>query len=195
MTSLKKIAGSMIVIGIILAIVGYASGSKWFILISDAGFHVPNDQSLVTNSYELGAFTSINVSNAHGDIEILPSDSYSLEVSSFETTDVTYVVKDGTLTVESKNTRDNAITIGFRSFKSPSIKIYVPKDAKLSNIVVDSSFGDINLEHLNYQKLNLFVSHGDISFGNIVAGHTEVTQVLWGYDVTTIFEWQFCCRK
>lgn len=176
MTSLKQIAGSMIVIGIILAIVGYASGGKWFILKSDAGFHVPNDQSLVTNSYELDAFTNINLFNEHADIEILPSDSYSLEINTFEPTDVNYAVKDGELTVEFKNTKDNAISIGFRSFKTPSIKIYVPKDAKLSNIVLDSRFGDVNLQHLNYQKLNLFVSHGDISFENIVAGDTEVAQ-------------------
>ncbi|KOS69137.1 hypothetical protein AEA09_11665 [Lysinibacillus contaminans] len=176
MTSLKQIAGSMIVVGIVLAMIGFASGGKWFILISDAGFHVPNDQSLGANSYELDAFTNINLSNKHADIEILPSDNYGLELNSFETSNVTYAVKDGTLTVDAKSTKDNGITIGFRSFKTPTITIYVPKDALLSNIELDSSFGDINLEQLNYQQLNLFVSHGDISFENIVAGHTEITQ-------------------
>ena len=176
MTSLKQIAGSMIVVGIVLAMIGFASGGKWFILRSDAGFHVPNNQSLISKSYELDEFTNINLSNKHADIEILPSDNYGLELNSFETSDVTYAVKDGTLTVEAKNTKDNAITIGFRSFKTPTITIFVPKDTLLSNIELDSSFGDINLEQLNYQQLKLFVSHGDISFRNIVAGHTEITQ-------------------
>ncbi|MFJ7952470.1 DUF4097 family beta strand repeat-containing protein [Lysinibacillus sp. NPDC096418] len=176
MTSLKQIAGSMIVIGIILAIIGYVSGGKWSIAVNNTGIYVPNEQSLVTNSYELDAFTSINIDNEHVDVEILPSDSYSIEVSSFETTDVSYEVKGRTLTVATKYTKNNAILLGFTSFKTPSIKIYVPKDTKLSNIALDSSFGDVNLEHLNFQQLNLIVRHGDLSMKDIVAGHTEITQ-------------------
>ena len=145
MTSLKQIAGSMIVIGIVLAMIGFASGGKWFILKSDAGFQVPKNQSLVSNSSELDAFTNIHLSNKHGDIHILPSDHYAIEVDSFKTTDVTYAVKDGTLTVEAKNAKDNAITIGFRSFNTPTITIYVPRDAKLSSIEIDTGFGDISL--------------------------------------------------
>ncbi|MFJ7734813.1 DUF4097 family beta strand repeat-containing protein [Lysinibacillus sp. NPDC097287] len=176
MTSLKQIAGSMIVIGIVLAIIGYTSGGKWSLTINNSGIHVPNEQSFVTNSNELDAFTSINIDNQHVDVEILPSDSYSIEVSSFETTDITYEVKGGTLTVDAKNAKNNGITIGFTSFKTPTIKIYVPKDTQLSNISLDSSFGDVNLEHLNFQQLNLIVRHGDLSMENIVAGHTEITQ-------------------
>lgn len=176
MTSLKQIAGSMIVIGIVLAMIGFASGGKWFILLSDTGVHIPNTQSLSTKSYELDAFTNIHLSNKHGDINILPSDHYAIEVDSFETTDVTYAVKDDTLTVEAKNAKDNAITIGFRSFNTPTITIYVPRDAKLSSIEIDTSFGDISLEQLNTQQLNLLVSLGDTAFENIVAGHTEITQ-------------------
>ena len=176
MTSLKQIAGSMIVIGIVLAIIGYASGGKWFFTINNNGFQVPKEQSFVTNLYELDPFTSINIDIEHGDVEILPSDSYSIEVSSFESADVTHEVKSGTLTVDAKKSKDNGITIGFGSFETPTIKIYVPKDAKLSNIALDSSFGDVNLEHLNFQKLNLIVKHGDLSMENIVSAHTEITQ-------------------
>lgn len=176
MTSLKQIAGSMIVIGIVLAIIGYTSGGKWALAINNSGIHVPNEQSLVTNSYELDAFTNINIENKHVDVEILPSDSYSIEVSSFETTDITYEVKGGTLTVDANNAKNNAIIIGFKSFETPIIKIYVLKDTKLSNIALDSSFGDINLQHLNSQQLNLIVKHGDLLMKDIVSEHTEITQ-------------------
>ena len=176
MTSLKQIAGSMIVIGIVLAIIGYASGGKLSLSINNSGIHVPNEQSFVTNSYELDAFTSVNINIEHGDVEILPSDSYSIEISTFDTTDIMHEVKSGTLTVDAKNSKDNGINIGFSSFETPTVKIYVPKDKKLSNIVLDSSFGDVNFENLNYQQLKLIVRHGDLSMENIVAGHTEITQ-------------------
>lgn len=176
MTSLKQIAGSMIVIGIVLAMIGFASGGKWLILLSDTGFHVPKNQSLSTKSYELDAFTNIHLLTKHADIEILPSDHYALEVKSFDTKDISYSVKDGTLTVETKNAVDNAITIGFGSFHSPTITVYIPRDAKLSTIDLDASFGDISLEQLTTQQLNLLVSHGDVSFEKIVAETTEITQ-------------------
>ncbi|ATP39883.1 hypothetical protein CSE16_07340 [Solibacillus sp. R5-41] len=173
-TRLKIIAGCMIAIGLVFAIIGFASGGQWYILKDNTGFYVPNEKTFVSQSYELDKFTKINISNEHSDIEILPSDRFSLEISAFETSDVTYVVKADTLTVKSRNKNENAMTIGLGPFKSPSIKIYVPKDVLLSNITVDSSFGDVNLQQLNYEQLNLDVRHGDISFNNIEAGYTEI---------------------
>ncbi|MCH7323255.1 DUF4097 domain-containing protein [Solibacillus sp. MA9] len=171
---LKLIAGSMIAIGIVFTIIGFASGGRWFILVDSAGFHVPSEQSLISQSYELEAFKNIIVTNEHADIEIIQSDSFSLELSTYKMTDVMYSVKGDTLTVESNNQKNNAMTLGVGPFKTPSIKIYVPKDALLSNITLKSSFGDVNLQQLNYEQLNLDVRHGDISFNNIKAGHTEI---------------------
>ncbi|WP_274308112.1 DUF4097 family beta strand repeat-containing protein [Solibacillus daqui] len=171
---LKLIAGSMIAIGIVFTIIGFASGGRWFILVDSSGFHVPNEQSLISQSYELEAFENIIVTNKHADIEIIQSDSYSLELSTYKMTDVMYSVKGDTLTVESNSQKNNAMTIGVGPFKTPSIKIYVPKDALFSNITLKSSFGDVNLQQLNYEQLNLDVRHGDISFNNIKAGHTEI---------------------
>lgn len=171
----KMIAVSMIAIGIVFAIFGFVSGGKWYILKDNSGFYVPNEQTLVPQSYELGTFKNISISNEHADIEILPSDSFSMEVTAFEPTDVTYDVKGDTLTVKSNNSKDNAMTIGFGPFKSPSIKIYVPQDTSLSTITIDSSFGDVELQKVTYEQLNLDVSYGDISFKNINSGLTEIS--------------------
>ncbi|MGE7022867.1 DUF4097 family beta strand repeat-containing protein [Solibacillus cecembensis] len=171
----KIIASSIIVIGILFTIIGFASGGHWYILKDNSGFYVPNNQTLVPKSYELGTFKNINISNEHADIDILPSDSFSMEVTAFEPTDVTYDVKGDTLTVKSNNNKDNAMTIGFGPFKSPSIKIYVPQDTVLSNITIDSSFGDVNLQSIKYEQFQLDVSYGDISFKKIDAGQTEIT--------------------
>lgn len=177
MTSrLKLLASGMIALGALLAIIGFASGGRWLIVKDNTGFHAPNEQSLVTKSHTLDAFTSINLFNEYGDVQILPADDYSLEVHAPETTDVTYAVEDGELTVKIKNANKNRLTIGFSSFESPSIKIYVPTEATLTKIVLDTNFGDVQLQALNYQQLNLFVKHGDIVFKNIGAEQTEITQ-------------------
>lgn len=177
MTSrLKIIAGGMIALGVLLAAIGFFSGGKWIIFKDDKGFYVPNKHTLVHKSYNLDAFTSIKVFNDFGDVEIVDGDSYSLEVNSLEDAGVTYSVKKGTLTVETKSKKKNRISIGFTSYETPSIKIIVPKDEALTSIIIDSNFGDTSLQGLHYQQLNLMANYGDIEFKNIVGEQTEITQ-------------------
>lgn len=172
----KLIAVSMITLGLLLAVVGYVSGGKWSIIKDDTGLHVPTKQSLVNNSYTLEAFTSIDVFNDYGDVEILAGDSYTLEVNAVEDADVSYSVKNGTLTVETESKKKNRLSFGFSVNKTPSIKIYVPKDVELNEIVLDSNFGDTTLRDLHYQQLNLIGNYGDIQFKNLDGMNTEITQ-------------------
>ncbi|MGG2076148.1 DUF4097 family beta strand repeat-containing protein [Lysinibacillus irui] len=66
--------------------------------------------------------------------------------------------------------------IGFGSFSSPSIKLYVPKDANIDAVTIDSDFGDIAIHELHYQQLNLVQDYGDATFTNIIGNNTEITQ-------------------
>ncbi|WP_285398128.1 DUF4097 family beta strand repeat-containing protein [Lysinibacillus sp. fls2-241-R2A-57] len=170
------IAMTMIAFGILLALVGYFSGGKWNFVLNDEGIHVPKSNKLINNSYELDDFTNINVVNNYGDVEIVTSDRYALETNVVEDDDVTYSIKDHTLTVETKGEKKNRFQFGFGSFNSPSIKIYVPADVKLNTVVLNSKFGDTTIHDLNYQQLNLIEDFGDIIFKNTTGDKTEITQ-------------------
>ncbi|QDQ02119.1 DUF4097 domain-containing protein [Lysinibacillus fusiformis] len=172
----KLIAVSMITLGLLLAVVGYVSGGKWSMIKDDTGLHVPTNQSLVKNSYTLEAFTNIDVFNDYGDIEILSGDRYALEVNAIEDADVSYSVKDGTLTVETKSKKKNRRYFGFSFSETPYIKIYVPKDVALNKVVLDSNFGDTTLRGLQYQQFNVISNYGDILFEDIDGMNTEITQ-------------------
>ncbi|MET4560950.1 hypothetical protein ABIA69_002095 [Lysinibacillus parviboronicapiens] len=172
----KLFAVSMITLGLLLAVIGYASGGKWSIFKDDTGLHVPTKQSLVNNSYTLEAFTNIDVINDYGDVEILSGDSYALEVHAFEDADVTYSVKNGTLTVETESNKKNRISFGFSMNTTPSIKIYVPEKVALNKVVLDSNFGDTTLRGLQYQQLNVISNYGDILFKDMDGMNTEITQ-------------------
>ncbi|MGA3675038.1 DUF4097 family beta strand repeat-containing protein [Lysinibacillus agricola] len=170
------IAMTMIAFGILLALVGYFSGGKWSFVLNDEGIHVPKNNNLVKNSYELDDFTSINIVNDYGDVEIVTSDRYALETNVVEDDDITYSIKDNTLTIETKGKKKNDLQLGFGSFHTPSITIYVPKDVKLNTVVLNSSFGDTTIRDLNYQQLNLTGDYGDIIFKNTTGDKTEITQ-------------------
>lgn len=170
-------AMTLFALGILLALVGYFSGGRWFIEKDAEGFHVPSSTKLVSQSHELDAFTNIKIVNEYGDIDIVTSDSvYKLDTKVLKQQDVTYHIKDGTLTIETVAKKKNDFQIGFGSFSSPSIKLYVPKDAKIDSVTIDSNFGDIAIQELHYQQLNLVQDYGDITFNNMIGDNTEITQ-------------------
>ncbi len=172
----KLIALSMITLGILLAVIGFSSGGKLNIVQEGNGFTVPAKNGLENNFYTLEAFTDLHINNDYGDVEILQSDNYSLETNVMKNTDVTYSMKDGTLTVETKSKRKSGMSIGIGSWKSPSIKITVPKDTKLNSLVIDSNFGDTILKGFHYKQLNVKEDYGDILLKNITGEKTEITQ-------------------
>ncbi|MEY9979825.1 DUF4097 family beta strand repeat-containing protein [Lysinibacillus sp. RC79] len=170
------IAITMIAFGILLALVGYFSGGKWNFVLTDEGIQLPENNKLVNNSYKLDDFTNLNIINHYGDVEIVTSDRYALETNVINNDDVTYSIKDNTLTVETKAKKKNGLEFGFGSFRTPSIKIYVPSDVKLKTVILDSNFGDTTIRGLNYQELNLIEDFGDIIFKDTSGDKTEITQ-------------------
>ena len=170
------IAMTMIAFGILLALVGYFSGGKWSFMLTDEGIQVPKNNNLVNHSYELDDFTSINIVNDYGNVEIVTSDRYALETNVVEDDDITYSIKDKALTIETKGKKKNELQFGFGSFNTPSITIYVPKDVKLKTVDIDSNFGDMTIRDLNYQQLNLIKNYGDILFKNTTGDKTDITQ-------------------
>ncbi|MFJ7979572.1 DUF4097 family beta strand repeat-containing protein [Lysinibacillus xylanilyticus] len=174
------IAITMIAFGMLLALVGYFSGGKWSFVLNDEGIQLPENNKLVNNSYKLDDFTNLNVINHYGDVEIITSDRYALETNVINDDDVTYSIKDNTLTVETKAKKKIGLEFGFGNFRSPSIKIYVPSDVKLKKVVLDSNFGDTTIRGLKYQELKLIEDFGDILFKDTTGDKTEVTQSFGG---------------
>ncbi|OXS76064.1 hypothetical protein B1B04_03450 [Lysinibacillus sp. KCTC 33748] len=170
------IAITMIAFGILLALVGYFSGGKWSLVLTDEGIQLPENDTLLNNSYKLDDFTNINVINHYGDVEIVASDRFALETNVIKDNDVTYSIKDHTLTVETKSKKKNGLQIGFFSFRNPSIKIYVPSDVTLKTVVLNSNFGDTTIRGLNYLELTLTEDFGDIIFKDTTGDKTEITQ-------------------
>lgn len=172
----KLIALTIITLGILLAVIGFSSGGRWSIVQEGSAFTVPAKNGLAHHAYTLDAFTDVRIHNDYGDVEIIQSDSYSLETNVLKNTDVTYSLKDGTLTVETKSKRKSGISLGLGTMATPSIKITVPKEANLTSIIIDSNFGDTILKGLQYKQLSLTGDYGDILLKNSMGEQTEIIQ-------------------
>jgi len=80
------VAITIIALGILLTLVGYFSGGRWFIIKDGDGLHVPGSHKLIHESYNLDKFTSINIVNDYGDITIVSTeDNYKLMYSNNKT--------------------------------------------------------------------------------------------------------------
>lgn len=172
----KLIALTIITLGILLAVIGFSSGGRWIIVQEGNAFTVPSKNGLEHNAYTLDAFTDVRIRNDYGDVEIIQSDSYTLETNVMKNTDVTYSLQDGILTVETKSKRKSGISLGLGTMTTPSIKITVPKDANLTSIIIDSNFGDTILKGLQYKQLSLTGNYGDISLKNSIGEQTKIIQ-------------------
>lgn len=172
----KLIALTIITLGILLAVIGFSSGGRWSIVQEGNAFTVPAKNGLDHHAYTLDAFTDVLIHNDYGDVEIIQSDSYSLETNVMKNTDVTYSLKDGILRVETKSKRKAGISLGLGTMTTPSIKITVPKEANLTSINIDSNFGDTILKGLQYKQLSLTGDYGDILLKNSMGEHTEIIQ-------------------
>ncbi|GLC87043.1 DUF4097 domain-containing protein [Lysinibacillus piscis] len=170
------LAGCIILLGILLAGFGYISGGKWFIFKDDTGFHVPAKTTLEKNVYETENFSNIQVISHNSDVQIKTGDHFALETHTVNKDDVSFHVKDNTLTVTTPEAKKNTFEFGIGNFHSSSITIYVPKDTKLHTVDIATSFGDTTLQHILYQQLLLDSGSGDITLQQTDGETTTIEQ-------------------
>lgn len=114
---------TIIALGVLLALVGYFSGGRWFIIKDEDGIHVPGSNKLVSESYNLDKFTSINIANDYGDITVVATeDQYKLETNVLEQQDVSYRIENGTLQIETKAKKKTGLNLVSQAFLLPLSK-------------------------------------------------------------------------
>jgi len=171
------IASGMIVIGIILAIIGYSSGAKLMITNVGDGFHVWSSEDRKTETIPLSAFTSIEVNLLDADLEIIPADEYKLKIDRHKDQEITYKVDNNKLIIEGKKRKKRQIfsfDFGFANSLQTKVQIYVPNGESFSEINVVNNFGDTNMEGVISEKLTIRMTDGDLSMMDIQANELKL---------------------
>ncbi len=124
-----------------------------------------------TNSYEIKEeYKNITVLTKTSDIEFLPAEGDVTSVVCYEEEKCKHsvTVKDDSLVIEINNEKKWYEHIGV-PFNSPKITLYIPQK-EYGELSVKASTGNIQLENMNAESLDLSVSTGKITLADVNCG-------------------------
>lgn len=141
-----------------------------------------NYQSPVYKEDELSldAFTDISLYAEYADVSVVKSDHYGIFWRSADTRIPAVDVQNGVLTVTQNNKNKGyygadwyLFNVNFSSgsiyTEEEVITIYVPEDAVLEEILLESNYGNTALENVGSSSLTISNDYGDITLKNVKA--------------------------
>lgn len=139
-----------------------------------------------TNRYELQEeYKNISIVTVTANVEFVPSENQTTSVVCYEQKSLkhTVTVKDGTLVIEINDTRKWYEHIGIH-FGTPKITVYIPQ-REWSVLLVKADTGDISVENIAAQTLDLRVSTGRITVSDVTCQGDVNIRVSTGKTVLT----------
>ncbi|MBH1940441.1 DUF4097 family beta strand repeat protein [Mobilitalea sibirica] len=116
--------------------------------------------------------TRIDINTRVGEIEIIESDDYYVEIDYlFWEDEPVYNIEDGKLFFDDSDTLPNSYSIRFNL--DNIIKVYVPEGSVFSQVDLDTSSGDVEIEGFITDKLEVDVAYGDLTVKNIAANKSD----------------------
>lgn len=171
------IASCMIVIGMILAVAGLTAGAKFAITNTGDGFKVIGSEDRITEEFSLSSFKNMKVDFNDADVEIIPSSEYRLEINRLKGTKIIHEVKDDTLILSSDEQKSGPkffLNITLTSIPKTVIKLYVPKEATFSTFSLVNKFGDIRLDEIIVDKIDIHSNDGDITIKDLQSNELTI---------------------
>ncbi|SHH95825.1 Putative adhesin [Clostridium collagenovorans DSM 3089] len=172
---LVRLAGLLIVSGLILSIIGFVSGGNKDILWKDGKLTIGNSEKVQVNR-DLDKFTDMDLNLSFSDIEVIKSDKYAIELNYFgDVNDIEFKVENEKLIVTDEGKSGLRFNINLNLSASDSIvKVYVPQDAEFNNLNISSSSGSIKLNEINSKKTNLSCDFGNVNIENLTSDSIEI---------------------
>lgn len=170
------IASCMIVIGIIFGVAGFSAGAELSIANTKDGIKVIKKEDRIKEEFSLPIFTNMKIDLRDTDIEIIPSNEYKLEIERLKWTEVSHEIENGTfvLTDEQKSAPVFLMNLSFTNIPNPLIKIYIPREAEFSVISLVNKFGDIRLDEMIVDKMEILSNDGDVSIKDLQSNELTI---------------------
>lgn len=193
-STIVALAGSLIVGGIGLSVVGMALGGKT--QVSYGGIHQffeKADASLQAISYvddsgskgiikgengviseRLGHFDKLDIKIGTVNLNIVEGEQYKIEIDIKRNVDLSYGIKGKTLHVKQKfEPQFNMGDLNTR--QDGSITITVPRDMKLEEVEIESGVGQGLIENIKTKKLEMESGVGIVKIKEVIADETIIS--------------------
>jgi DUF4097 and DUF4098 domain-containing protein YvlB len=173
------IAAALMLLGIALFTV--------VLFIVDFDFMSLNNVKLITNIYEFSdeSFNQIDINTITADIEFRKSEDGICRVVCYEREKMPHEVyiKDNTLTISAKDTRNWKDHITIFNFKTPTVTVYLP-EGQYNTLNVENTTGNIDIcGSWSFDSLELATTTGDVHVKDLSCRGDASARVTTG-DIT-----------
>lgn len=163
--------------GLVLSLAGYMAGGKIMIVKNNIGYTSKDDYKRISEIKSLEEFNNIKIDvNYLDNVQVVKGEEYKIEVNYSERTGkIDYKVEDKNLIVSQLDTKGTVgFDFGFINNKSDYIKIYVPQDKDMKDIIVKSNSSDIEVKDVVGDNVSILCNYGDIDLNNISSNDMSV---------------------
>lgn len=172
MSKVLKVSLYMILVGIILATVGFALGGRGFNISFGSGINIYDESKRVTENFDLEEFNTVKIDVSYLDnIEIVKGNGYKLSMdyhmSENDSNKIEYSLDNKILSIKDNRLNNMNINIGFFNDKNDKITLYVPEECNLEELNIQTSSSDINVTNINSNITNIVCNYGDVILSNL----------------------------
>lgn len=163
-----------VVIGLVLMIAGVVLGASLGVYIDNRGTHIADSSETIISEPNLGRLTDLDIDTGFSDIEFVKSDSYGLEIIYYSDSDYPeWSVENGRLKIVQGGRSffsSYRLNFGFVSFNRNVIKVYLPDEAELDNVLLKTSSGNIRVSGFNAGYTEIHNSFGNVDVRDVSCG-------------------------
>ncbi|GAA0086556.1 hypothetical protein UT300007_29960 [Clostridium sp. CTA-7] len=165
----------LIVLGITMAIIGLLSGGHGSIVWGKDGLEIYDKANIIKENNELEKFNDVNIDVDFGDIEVIKSDKYAIEVEyNKEVEELTYKVENEKLTVSNNRWGKRFFSMGFID-NNTLVKVYIPENVALNNLDIQNKSGNLIVDNIEVKNSNINCDFGNATINNITGDKINLT--------------------
>ncbi len=161
--------GWFIILAVVVLSLAVLLVASRFGFYNDAsGFHIVNkDAAQIFADKDARKFENIEIKADSTNIEFVTADDYGFEYMTNSAVDTVYSNENGILTI-TQTSRGKLFSLN-RGDRNDYIKIYIPEEAMLKNVAVTDFSGNITIDRLTADKLEISATSGNADIKNIQA--------------------------
>jgi hypothetical protein len=179
----------VLALGVILTVIGLLQGGTiaYAIYPTEKKVYTAKDAENAGGNYReevvtVEDFNSMQIDVDSADVEIKQGDGYQVSYCLQKNEEPSIVVKDGSLQV--KSISDSSFSINFLSLSlgnfgwenaGERIVVTLPAEKTLVSADIQSDYGDITLQQVNIENLELKANSGDVVFSDVILGEYHLT--------------------
>lgn len=181
---------STVIIFLIMLTAALLSGCRYSIRYSSGSgnnFLKREDaKEYIVKKTAIQPISSIEINTRIADIELITADDYYIEIDYLYWDDEPrYKLEDGKLTFNDDKTMPNSYSLDFKL--ENVVRVYLPQDAQLDRIYLNSSSGNIKIEGFIAQSLKANSSYGNLTLKECAAARA-VIKLASGNSTITDFQ-------